>query len=173
MKSFKKAIAILLIAVFASLSFGCYGNFPLFNKINKWNGSFGNKIVNTIIYWVLWIIPVYPICMWVDWLLLHTIQFWTGSSPISMKEGEREVQIVNNDGVNYEIVATKNRFDIVALDGEKAGVHTAMVYNDNTMVWSIESGAEKIELAQIDSDNPEKVRFLLPGMEGKIVDVKM
>jgi hypothetical protein len=173
MKSFKKGIAILLIATVTFMSFGCYGNFPLFKKINTWNGSLSNKFINTIVYWVLWILPVYEICIAVDWLLLNTIQWWTGSSPISMNDGEREVQIVNNEGVNYEIVATKNRFDITVLDGQKAGTHTSLVYNDNTMIWSVENGAEKIEVAQTDSDNPEKMRLLLPGMEGKIVDVKM
>jgi len=178
MKSFKKVIAILLISMVAFTSFGCYGKFPLFKKVNEWNGSiggksFGGRIVNTVVFWVLWIIPVYPITLLVDWWLLHTIEFWTGQSIVLMQEGEREVQIVNKDGVNYEIVGTKNRFDVTVLDGPKAGTRSSLVYNDSTMIWSVESGAEKMEVAQMDSNNPEKMRLLIPGMEGKIVDVKM
>jgi len=169
MKFLKRGIAILLISTVAFASFGCYGNFVLFNKINKWNGSLGNKWINTIVYWVLWIIPVYPISWVIDGLILHTIEFWTGSNPLAMNEGEREVQIVNKDGVNYEITATKNRFDVLVLDGEKEGKLTSLVFNDNTMIWSVESGNEKIELAKIDSENQGRIHFLIPGMEGKVV----
>jgi hypothetical protein len=175
MKSFKKGIAILLISMVAFTSFGCYGSFAVTKKIHAWNGKVtGNKIVNTIVYWVLFIIPVYPVCAGlIDGLVLNTIEWWLGSNPMAMNEGDREVQIVNNEGVNYEIVATKNRFDVTVLDGEKAGKHVSLIYNDNTMIWSVENGAEKVEVAQMDTNNPEKMRILLPGLEGKIVDINM
>ena len=175
MKSFKKGIAILLISMVAFTSFGCYGSFAVTKKIHAWNGKVtGNKIVNTIVYWVLIIIPVYPICVGlVDGLVLNTIEWWLGSNPMAMNEGDREVQIVNNEGVNYEIVATKNRFDVTVLDGEKAGRYAALVYNENTMIWSAETGNEKIEIAQHDFNDPTIMRSLLPGLEGKVVEVKM
>ena len=171
MKFFKKGIAILLISTLAFMSFGCHGKYALFNTLHKWNGSLGSKWVNSIVHFILWVIPVYGICLLVDWWILNTVEFWTGSNPLAMNEGEREQQIVNKDGVNYEITATKNRFDVLVLDGEKAGTMTSLVYNDNTMVWSAESGNERVELAQIDSENQNRVHFLVPGMEGKVVYV--
>ena len=171
MKFFKKGIAILLISTIAFMSFGCHGKYALFNTLHKWNGSLGSKWVNSIVHFILWIIPVYGICLWVDWLILNTVEFWTGSNPLAMNDGEREQQIVNKDGVNYEITATKNRFDVLVLDGEKAGTMASLVYNDNTMTWSVEGSGETFEVAQVDSDNPDQLRLMFPGTEGKLVDV--
>jgi len=170
MKSLKKSIAILLIAIMASMSFGCYGKYAALNKYNDLMKSFG--FIGGILHFFP-LLFVLPIVVFVDAVILNSIEFWTGSNPLAMKAGEREVQIVNKDGVNHEIVATKNRFDVTVLDGENAGKHASLIFNDNTLIWSVENGTEKMEIAQIDSNDLSKMRILVPGLEGKIVDSKM
>jgi hypothetical protein len=170
-KLITKTIAIVLAS--SILFQSCLGSWSLTNKLVEWNKSVtGNKFINNLIFWILssWI---GGITLFIDTCILNLIEFWTGSNPLAMKAGEREVQIVNKDGVNYEIVATKNRFNVTVLDGENAGKHTSLVYNDNTMVWSAENGTERVELGQVNYDNHGKIHILLPGLEGKVVDVKM
>ena len=172
MKFLKKGIAILLISTVAFSSFGCHGNYAAFNKLNKFVGSLGDKWVNSIVHFIFLVVQIYTIAIFVDFLILNTVQFWTGSNPLSMNVGERETQVVNKDGVNYEITATRNRFDVFTMDGDKAGKFASLIYNENTMIWSAASGNEVIELVQIDSTDHGKMRSLIPGLEGKIIEVK-
>lgn len=65
---------------------GCFGKFALLGKVYNWNDSLGNKFVKTLVFWGLNIIPVYPLCATVDYLILNTIEFWVGSNPLAANE---------------------------------------------------------------------------------------
>lgn len=60
---------------------GCYGSFELVKKVHKWNGTFGNKFVNELGFIVLNIVPVYGVAVWIDAVVLNSIEFWTGKNP--------------------------------------------------------------------------------------------
>jgi len=104
----KKFICAAVLASFLCVSLNsCYGSFALFNKVHKWNGSVGGKLINEIVYLVFWILPVYEICLGADWLILNTIEFWTGSKLISMNndtyqetdaDGNKVFAVRNTDG---------------------------------------------------------------------------
>ena len=79
----KKGIITLLCAGMIVLS-GCYGKNACFNKLHDWNGTLGNKWINSIVHFFLNVFPVYMICLGlVDGLVLNTIEFWTGSNPLA------------------------------------------------------------------------------------------
>jgi len=77
----------------AVLSTGCYGSFSVTKKLYDWNGrvcgtekgpsstaAWGNEAV----FLICNIIPVYGICAGlIDGLILNSIEFWTGSNPMS------------------------------------------------------------------------------------------
>ena len=159
---YKKITAALLLSVMCFFSFGCHGNYALFRKLNTWNGTLGNKWVNSVVHIILWIIPVYGICLIVDFLVLNTVQFWTGSNPLAMAEGEKEVQIVNNEGTTYEITATRNRFDVKGIEGVKAGVQTSLIFDEESLTWFVEGNGERVELSKIDSMKPELMHVNMP-----------
>jgi hypothetical protein len=46
-----------------------------------------------------------------------------------MEEGQIEKQIVSKGGIDYEITATKNRFDVVQLTGDKKGAMQSIIFN--------------------------------------------
>ena len=99
----KGLIAISLAAAIALC--GCYGSFALTKKLHDWNGTLGNKWLNSCVHFVLWVIPVYGICIWVDWLVLDTIEFWTGSNPLAGNtyyekdaQGNQVAAVKNADG---------------------------------------------------------------------------
>ncbi len=155
MRRYLKIIALSLAVMFSATTIsGCYGKFILTKKIHTWNGTVtSNKFINNLVFWGLCIIPVYSIGTLVDAVILNTIEFWTGSNPMAMKEGEKEVKKVAVDGVEYEMTATKNRMDIVQLTGDNAGKRTSMVYDESSKTWFMEQDNSKIMIAQIQDEN--------------------
>lgn len=145
-------MAILMLGI-STLSSGCMGSWALSKKLYKWNQSVSsNKIVNQLVFWVLVIIPVYPICFGiVDYWVLNLIEFWSGSNPVSMAPGEMEQQTVKGkDGNMYEITATQNRFDIVQLTGDKKGTKQAMVFNPAEQTCSVVINGVESKLVKYD-----------------------
>jgi hypothetical protein len=60
---------------------------------------------NSCVHFVLWVIPVYGICIWIDYLVLDTIEFWTGSNPVAGNtyyekdaQGNQVAAVKNADG---------------------------------------------------------------------------
>jgi hypothetical protein len=144
---------------------GCYGSFSLTNKIYDWNDSaIDNKFGKSLLFWVLCIIPVYGFCALADIVILNLIEFWTGSNPISMKEGDYEQQLVERNGVHYKMEATRNKLAITPLDGPKAGKTTAFIYRASDKTWNIETDGKLVTIAKVDfgADGNNSVTYLLP-----------
>ena len=112
-------VAFLLVAGLVCNS--CYGPFRLTVKLHNWNGSVGGKWVNEAVFLGLNIIPVYGVCGFLDAVIFNSIEFWGGSNPISMNEGDEEIQMVKNGDEEYLIKATKNKFRLEKVKGTKAG----------------------------------------------------
>jgi len=79
----------LLIAMAPLALIGCYGSCPLTKAVYRLNGNVGDSIggngrggqvVQSLVMWVLIIIPVYKVSMIVDVLVLNLIEFWTGDT---------------------------------------------------------------------------------------------
>jgi hypothetical protein len=155
MRRYLKIIALSLAVVFGATTMtSCYGKFMLTKKIHTWNGTVSsNKFINNLVFWVLVILPVYGIGTLVDGVILNVVEFWTGSNPMAMKEGEKEVKKVAVEGNDYQITATKNRLDIVQLTGDEKGKTTSMVYNETSKSWFMNQNDAKILIAQIQDDN--------------------
>ncbi len=76
----KKGFSYVLAgSVLFSSMVGCYGRFPITNAIYDWNGDVtDNHIINSVIMVVLAIIPVYGLAIFVDALIINSIEFWSG-----------------------------------------------------------------------------------------------
>lgn len=114
---------------------GCFGEFALVRKVYNWNADIGGKFVNTLVFYVLNIIPVYGIAAFIDVVILNLIEFWSGSNPVSMNEGDYEMQLATIKGVDYKIEATKDTFTTTQLSGEQAGEVRVMKFDRADMTW--------------------------------------
>lgn len=142
--------SLLCLAMAASiLSTSCLGSYSAFNGLREWNDQVsGNKFVNNLLFWGLWIVPVYEIFIFGDTLIFNTIEFWSGSNPLAMEEGDVETQIVKVDGNKIKMTATKNHMDIEVVKGPKKGEKVQMVYMPETQTWkAIKANGEEVELA--------------------------
>lgn len=139
------AAATLVPASFVS---GCYGSFAATKKIYKWNGTVGDKWVNSVVMVALSIIPVYGIATFADAVVLNAVEFWTGKNPLAMRPGESETRIVRVDGNELEITATRNRLDIVAAGGAAA----TLTYDADARAWYVDTPEGPRMVAREDGD---------------------
>ncbi|SHJ32804.1 DUF3332 domain-containing protein [Aquimarina spongiae] len=134
----------------ASILFSsCLGSFSAFNGLRDWNdGLTDSKFLDNLIFWVFNIIPVYGLFFVGDVLIFNVIEFWSGSNPLAMNEGEMEMQVVEKDGNTFEMTATKNRMQIKVIEGERKGDKLDLVYSPTHKSWSaIKPNGEVIKLS--------------------------
>lgn len=142
----RKSIVCSMLSL-AFLCTSCLGSFSAFNGLKDWNQDVtNNKFVNNAIFWGLNIIPVYSIFLFGDAVIFNLMEFWTGSNPIAMNEGEIETQIIEKEGVKYEMMASKNQMKIKVLNGDREGNELTLVYEPADKSWNAVKDGEKIKL---------------------------
>lgn len=135
MKIIKRSLFALSMGSLLVTQTGCFGEFALVRKVYTWNDELSDsKFVKTLVFYVLNIIPVYGIASFVDLIIFNLIEFWSGSNPLSMNEGDYEMQMATIKGERYKIEATKDTFTTTQMTGEKAGEVRVMKFDrcDNT-----------------------------------------
>lgn len=114
---------------------GCFGSFALTRKAYEWHdGVSNNKFVKSLLLWIPMALA-YGITATLDAVIFNLIEFWGGSNPISMNEGEHEMQLATINGVEYRIEATKDTFTTTQLTGDQAGEVRIMKFDRATRTW--------------------------------------
>ncbi len=82
MKRYLRIIASMLVLTVLVLSLvSCAGKFSLTHKLLNWNLSL-NKWLGSFLLFIFIVIPVYGVCLLIDWIILNVIEFYSGSNPI-------------------------------------------------------------------------------------------
>ncbi|GGE08569.1 DUF3332 domain-containing protein [Psychroflexus salis] len=139
----KKFLICGLLSV-TILSTSCLGSFSAFNSLRDWNdGLTNNKFMDNLVFWALNIVPVYSLFIAGDVLFFNLLEFWTGSNPIAMAEGETETQYANIKGTDVRMTASKNKFDIAILSGENESKEVNLLFVPEDKSWNAvdENGA--------------------------------
>lgn len=110
----------LMVALFPFLT-SCYGHFPLTRAIYRMNGeaaqglgedNTGRKLIQTVVMWVLVIVPVYGVGVFADVVILNLIEFWTDSpvqiGAVQEKDGTRVALEPSADGREAVLTVTKD-----------------------------------------------------------------
>ena len=145
-------VAALLAACVVMSS--CMGSFDLTKKIYKWNEGLGDKWVNEIVFVAMNIIPVYSISLFVDGVVLNSVEFWTGDNPMA-KSGDVKV-VKNSKGEEVTIVANENGYNI---SNDETAMNFIFDKADNS--WSVECNNTINKLVAIDGNNAQI--FMLNG----------
>ena len=133
---------------------GCFGSFELVKKIYDFNdGISDNKIVKTLFFYLLNIIPVYGISALLDVVIFNLIEFWGGSNPLAMEAGEIEEQLMTVNGKVYKVTATKNKMSFAQLINGDAVDMGDLVFSDESKSWNFEKDGVSEELVSINADN--------------------
>jgi hypothetical protein len=158
MRKYARPVIFIVAAWTLLVQSGCYGSFGLTKKVYDFNGEVSDsKFVQSLLFWVLCIIPVYAAAALIDVVILNLIEFWSGSNPISMKEGDYEMQVVERNGVQYRMEATRNQLAVTPLNGRKEGQKTTFVYRESDRSWNIEKDGQMITIAKVEFENGKNV----------------
>ena len=104
----KPIIAVSAVLASSVMFSSCIGSYALFNKVLEWNGGISNKWVNELVYICFWILPVYEISALVDFWVINTIEFWSGSNPM----GVNTVKTVKDANGTFRIASHQNGYTI-------------------------------------------------------------
>ena len=148
MKKHFKLTALLLSATILLTS--CIGSFGLTNKVLDWNKSVGDKFVNELVFIALHIVPVYEISIFIDAVVLNSIEFWTGDNLVA-EPGETKV-VKNSAGEEVQIVATENGYTVS--NGETA---MNFVFDKEQQIWSAEYNNQMTNLVKLNADNTAQI----------------
>lgn len=164
MKKIKCFFLAILFLSLGILNYSCLGSFKLTQKTYNWNNSIGDKWVNNFVFWAFIILPVYEVVTCLDVIIFNVIEFWSGSNPISMSEGDEEIQIVESGNKEYMIKATKNKFHIEQINGPHKGEWTDIIFNPEENSCYLHYKGEKIKLVEYihSEDGSDQVRLFLP-----------
>lgn len=129
----------LVLTVVASISMSsCIGSFALSNKVLKWNKQIGNKFVNEVVFFALWVLPVYEITFLADLAVLNSIEFWNGENPI-----EASTKIIDGKDAKYLVACDSNGYTITNLSDKSV---VKFNFDANTNGWSVEANGQEHKL---------------------------
>ena len=159
----KKTVKLSALLLAATIMFSsCIGSFQLTNKVFKLNNTIGSKWVNELVFAACCILPVYEITLFVDAIVLNSIEFWSGKKLIT-NAGEKKI-VKNHEGKNIEVTAMENGYNLT--DGAAS---MNLVFDEETQVWSAEYNNQSTDLIKIVDDNNAQL-FL---MNGEMMDVTL
>lgn len=146
-KNFKLTALLLSATIFLS---SCIGSFGLTNKVLDWNNGIGNKFVNELVFIALHIVPVYEISVFIDAVVLNSIEFWTGDNLVA-EPGDTKI-VKNSAGEDIQIVATENGYTVS--NGETA---MNFVFDKEQQIWSAEYNNQLTNLVKLNGDNTAQI----------------
>ncbi|MDG2049336.1 MAG: DUF3332 family protein [Myxococcota bacterium] len=103
-----KRIAVMTaLTLFALSSTGCIGSMALTGKVRQFNMEVSPKPwPREGVFVLLYVLPVYPFAGAADLLVVNSIEFWTGTNPISEKKAQ--VTVAQTTGTHRETDAEGN-----------------------------------------------------------------
>ncbi len=160
MRRITRLVSIALLAIFIVVGvFGCYGNMSLTKKVYHFNGSVGNKFVQSIVNWAFWVCPVYEAAMFMDIVFFNTIEFWTGNNPISMNEGEKVIKYAEGKNGEYKLEISQNKIVVTELANNNI---MELNYEPATESWFMNSNGTKQKIGYTDG---QQIILLSPSGE--------
>ncbi len=124
----KLIVAVSAVLASSILFSSCIGSFALTNKVLDWNQSLGNKFVNWLVFIVFHMVPVYEISIFIDGVILNSLEFWTGSNPM----GANTIKTIQDENGTFQIVSHQNGYTITK-EGQEGSLE--LTYNKEENAW--------------------------------------
>ena len=118
--SWRRAVAVTVLLGFLPFASACFGSFNLTRKAYQFNKSVSPD------KWVRWLVflvmsPIYPLAGLVDVLFANSVEFWSGSNPITAQLEPQTV--VGPNGEVASLIPVENGARIVVTEPSGA-VHS-------------------------------------------------
>ena len=143
------SVALVLVLAGSMMFSSCIGSFQLTNKVLAWNKQVGSKFVNELVFFAFWILPVYEISSIADLLVLNSIEFWSGRSPLSA-----ETKVIDGKDARYEVRRDLAGYTITNLSSKEV-VRFDFSEADNS--WSVSADGKTVKFMQFVDDTHVKM----------------
>lgn len=119
LKKIRRYVCLGLMITLIPMMMSCYGAFPLTHTVYRLNDQAGNgvqnptgsKVVKSVVFWILVIIPVYKVAMLADAIVLNLIEFWSGTtitiSSVQEQDGTKVALQPSEDGREAILTVTQ------------------------------------------------------------------
>jgi hypothetical protein len=112
---------ILLIVLAVTMLSGCMGHGALTQKVVIMNlKATEHKWGREGIFLGLWIVPVYPICFFLDIIIFNSIEFWSGENSLNGKSPVVDLPMAAVQKMGFNDV---NRARVERLTANNANLH--------------------------------------------------
>ncbi|MGN0213068.1 MAG: DUF3332 domain-containing protein [Muribaculaceae bacterium] len=155
------SVALVLVLAGSMMFSSCIGSFQLTNKVLAWNKQVGSKFVNELVFFAFWVLPVYEISSIADLLVLNSIEFWSGRSPLSA-----ETKVIDGKDARYEVRRDLAGYTITNLSSKEV-VRFDFSEADNS--WSVSADGKTVKFMQFVDDT--HVRMIAP--DGSLENVEI
>ncbi|MDH6310883.1 hypothetical protein M2451_003694 [Dysgonomonas sp. PFB1-18] len=156
----RRFVSVAAVALAGMLMFSsCIGSFGLFNKVLAWNQTIDNKFVNEVVFFAMWIVPVYEISFLADILVINSIEFWSGENPVQAGI----VKKVQGENGVYTVETLENGYNIQ----NEAGQQVDLVYDKDSNTWSAVANGESTKLIKFE-DEKNAIVYLPNGQEKSV-----
>ena len=105
-----------------------------------------NKFINAIVGFFLMPI-VGGITLFIDAVVLNTIEFWTGDNPVAENIGKTQ-NVMGSDGVLYAVKTLRNGYEIKSPTGEVV----YFLYDKKNDSWSVSQNGVTKEIFRFNQD---------------------
>jgi hypothetical protein len=93
----KKGLLSLLVACTFTLSTtGCFGSFALTKTVKGFGDGISSNVIIKEIVFFIGTLPIGGFCMFADWLVFNTLEYWTGSNPVALGDTYHETDANGN-----------------------------------------------------------------------------
>ena len=150
--------AAILATVASSLTLSsCIGSFSLTRQVIDWNNQVGSKFINEVVFFALWIVPVYEVTFLCDILVINSIEFWSGSNPLTAS-----TKVIDSEQGRYLVACDGHGYTVTF---EPTGQSIRLEFEDETGSVVTDDGAYEL-LTFLDSSH---VRVPAPDGSQKVV----
>ncbi len=147
---FTAGVCALALAVSTS---SCIGSFSLTNKILAWNNHIGNKFVNELVFITFCIVPVYEVTALADILVINSIEFWSGSNPMTAS-----TTVIPTDHGDYLVECDGKGYTVTH---SETGDSMRLEFTEEDQTWNLVTEEETYPLMTFVDDS--HVELPLPG----------
>ncbi len=148
-------IPVIALTLAGSFTFtSCIGSFSLYNKLLGWNKQVGDKFVNELIFFAFWILPAYEISFLADFLVLNSVEFWSGNKLVA----DSEKIIEGEDGSKYLVQCDGKGYTISSMM-DQSSVRLDFNAEENSWNYVTPEGETVKLLAFLDDTHVEVPAF--------------
>ncbi len=161
MKKTYLSVAIVLALGGSMLFTSCIGKFALTNKVLSWNKQVGSKFVNELVFFAFWILPVYEVTTLADLLVINSIEFWSGSNPLTAS-----TKVIDTESGRYLIDCDGKGYTVTC---EATGEEMRLNFDQDDQTWSLDfNGVEYPFMTFVDDQH---VKMITPSGDFKLVEL--